>query len=99
MFCYCPAVGSAAADVCACVVWVSVLNEDRSVPVNYTGVFENENGWWYVKDSKVDFHYTGLADNQYGTWYIVNGKVKFSYSGTVDFDGQTFTVEKGKVIA
>ena len=48
----------------------------------YTGVRNNEYGWWYCKDGKVDFAYTGLASNEYGTWYIRNGKVDFDFTGT-----------------
>ena len=64
----------------------------------YTGVVQNANGWWYVKNDVVDFTYNGLANNDYGTWVIKNGKVDFSYNGNYEFGGHTFVVKNGKVV-
>ena len=43
----------------------------------YTGLANNEYGWFYVSNGAVDWSYTGQADNIYGTWNVVNGQVVF----------------------
>ena len=56
-------------------------NEKGKVDRSYTGVTDNEYGWWYVKDGKVDFNYNDLATNEYGWWKIAGGAVDFNYNG------------------
>ena len=60
---------------------------------DYTGLAQNENGWFYLQGGAVNFNYTGLAKNDQGVWYVRNGKVDFDYSGNI-----TARVEKGRVI-
>ena len=54
----------------------------------YTGVANNEYGWWYIKNGMLDFSYNGLADNEYGSWKIINGAVDFSAYG-IQYDYHT----------
>ncbi|MBO7690156.1 MAG: hypothetical protein J6T14_04910 [Clostridia bacterium] len=64
-----------------------------------TGVYQNELGWWFVRNGFVDFNYNGIAGNQYGKWYIEGGKLNTHYSGAyTPIDGQkSYTVVEGKV--
>ena len=59
-------------------------NEKGEVDKDYTGVTDNDYGWWYVKNGEVDFSYTGLGFNDAGCWRIVNGAVDFGCTGVVD---------------
>ena len=43
-------------------------NEKGEVDKSYTGVTDNDYGWWYVKNGEVDFSYTGLGFNDAGCW-------------------------------
>ncbi|MBO7681715.1 MAG: hypothetical protein J6T17_03055, partial [Clostridia bacterium] len=62
-------------------------------------VYQNELGWWFVRNGFVDFNYNGIAGNQYGKWYIEGGKLNTHYSGAyTPIDGQkSYTVVEGKV--
>ena len=43
----------------------------------FTGLAQNEYGWWYIRSGMLDFSYTGYV-NWYGTAYRVqNGQVIF----------------------
>ena len=44
---------------------------------NYTGLANNEYGWFYISNGVLDWNYTGTASNEYGTWNVVNGQVVF----------------------
>lgn len=55
--------------------WVTV-NAKGSL-VNYTGVAQNNLGWWRVENGKVNFKATGVYQNDYGWWRVETGKVNF----------------------
>jgi hypothetical protein len=40
---------------------------------NYTGLAENEYGWFYISNGVLDWNYTGQVSNEYGVWNVVNG--------------------------
>lgn len=64
---------------------------------NYTGVSNNQNGWWRVENGKVNFNFNGIANNQNGWWYIRNGKVDFSKNGYIKVQGRYYQVVNGKI--
>ena len=72
-------------------------NEKGEVDKDYTGVTDNDYGWWYVKNGEVDFSYTGLGFNDAGCWRIVNGAVDFGCTGVVDSEYGWWYVCGGKV--
>ena len=59
-------------------IWWTYLGNTR---VSYTGIAENEYGWWRTVNGKVDFSYTGIAKNDNGWYRIVDGKVRFDNTG------------------
>ena len=72
-------------------------NEKGEVDKDYTGVTDNDYGWWYVKNGEVDFSYTGLGFNDAGCWRIVNGAVDFGCTGVVDSEYGWWYVRDGHV--
>ena len=48
---------------------------------NYTGMVQNEAGWWYVAGGLVDFNYNGIGSNEAGWWKFTNGQVDFGFNG------------------
>ena len=58
--------------------------EDGNIDYSYSGMAENEYGWWYITDGTVDFNYTGMAENKYGWWYLSNGTVDWNYTGMAE---------------
>ncbi len=77
--------------------WVSVLNEDRTTPVNYTGVCKNEYGWWRVENGKVDFTADSIYKNDYGWWKTTGGKVTFQETGVFENENGWWYVKNSKV--
>lgn len=77
--------------------WVAYVADKHAK--DCTGVFQNEHGWWFIRNGYVDPNYTGIAGNQFGKWYIENGRLNFHYSGayTPVESGQHYTVVEGKV--
>ena len=67
------------------------------VDYSYTGIAENENGWWRIEGGKVNFNYNGLADNENGRFYIVNGRVNFDYTDIIPDGDDWVYVENSKV--
>ena len=43
---------------------------------DYTGLAENEAGWWKITNGAVDFDYTGNVSDETGIWKVVNGHVE-----------------------
>ena len=43
----------------------------------YTGIAQNENGWWRIVNGKVDFNCNSVESNEYGWWKLSGGKVDF----------------------
>ncbi|MBQ8469841.1 MAG: hypothetical protein IJ714_05795 [Bacteroidales bacterium] len=79
-------------------VWSAYVGEKKAP--DCTGVYNNENGWWFVRDGVVDRQYTGIAANEKGQWYIDGGHANFGYTGTfnpLDSD-KHYTVIEGKVV-
>lgn len=58
--------------------------EDGNIDYSYSGMAENEYGWWYITDGTVDFDYNGMAENKYGWWYLSNGTVDWDYNGMAE---------------
>lgn len=79
-------------------VWSAYVGEKKSA--DCTGVYNNENGWWFVRDGVVDRQYTGIAANEKGQWYIDHGHANFGYTGIfypLDSD-KHYNVIEGKVV-
>ena len=74
-----------------------VKNGDQ-VNTSYTGVAQNENGWWYINDGWLNWNYTGVGENEYGWWYINNGWLNWNYNGMVTYNGRSYFVVDGRVI-
>lgn len=52
-------------------------NQAGQVDTSYTGISDNETGWWYVRNGQFDFSYSGYV-NWYGVAYRVqSGQVMF----------------------
>ena len=62
-----------------------------------TGVYQNEYGWWYVKNGRVDFDFYGVEQNQYGWWRIETGKVNFKAQGIYQNRYGWWKTKNGKV--
>ena len=76
------------------ILRVTVLDEwDYSAELgsSYTGLYEDNGTWVYVKNGKADFNYTGFVQNENGWWYVEKGVITFKkkdvIKGTVN--GQT----------
>ena len=48
------------------------------IDTSVTGLYENTNGWFFVKDGYVADYYWGLAQGKYGWWVVEGGKVNFN---------------------
>jgi GH25 family lysozyme M1 (1,4-beta-N-acetylmuramidase) len=75
--------------------WYYYVGDD--IDYSYTGVAQNENGWWRIENGKVNFGYNGIAKNEYGWWYIRGGQVIFSYTGVAKNEYGWWRIENGKV--
>ena len=76
--------------------WVKTDSQGRP-DFSYTGVAQNSNGWWYVKNGVVDFTDNSIRQNENGWWYIRNGKVDFTYTGIAQNENGWWRIENGKV--
>lgn len=76
--------------------WVSCRRGTQQ-RVNYTGVAQNNHGWWRVKDGIVDFKANGIYQNDYGWWKTTSGKVTFSENGVFKNEHGWWRVEDSKV--
>ncbi len=61
-----------------CVFKNGNLNEE------YTGLIQNQYGWYYAQNGILNREYEGLAENKYGWWYIRNGGVDWKYEGLAE---------------
>lgn len=79
-------------------IWSAYVGEKKAS--DCTGVYCNENGWWFVRDGVVDRQYTGIAANEKGQWYVDNGHCNFGYTGTFNplDSNKHYTVIEGKVV-
>ena len=73
-----------------------VKNGDQ-VNTGYTGVAQNENGWWYIRDGYLDWDYTGVAQNEYGWWYINHGALDWTYTGLAENEYGWWYIRDGAV--
>ena len=74
--------------------WYCYLGDE--IDRSYTGIAQNQYGWWKCTNGKVTFRETGIFQNKYGKWYCKNSKVDFKKFGKVTYDGKTYTVVGGK---
>ena len=72
--------------------------KDGLVDFRYSGLTEDGNDCYMVKDGKVDLTFNGFAANEKGSWFVQNGIVQFNYVGPVIMNGIKYNVDKGKVI-
>nr|WP_297933660.1 transglutaminase domain-containing protein [uncultured Blautia sp.] len=71
------------------------VKNGEGVNTNYTGVAQNENGWWYIRDGYLDWDYTGVAQNENGWWYIKNGCLDWSYTGVAQNENGWWYIRDG----
>ena len=55
--------------------------KNGAIDTSYTGLAENEYGWWYVTNGTIDWNYTGMAENKYGWWYVTDGAIDWNFQG------------------
>ena len=75
--------------------WVTV--DAKGSQVNYTGVAQNNLGWWRVENGKVNFKATGVYQNDYGWWRVETGKVNFKANQIYQNDYGWWKTTDGKV--
>jgi hypothetical protein len=73
------------------------LYRNNKVVTSATGIYQNEKGWWRVKDGYVDFEANGIYQNALGWWKTTNGKVTFKENGLFSNQYGTWKVENSKV--
>ncbi len=73
------------------------LYEDNVLQSDYTGLAENENGWWYVFNGALDPDYTGLATNENGTFYVYKGQLADWRTGCEWVNGEYCEFYKGQL--
>ena len=77
-------------------VW-HYYTSDNKIDIEYTGMAENEYGWWYIENGTVDFEFTGMAENEYGWWYLTNGTVDWNYEGMAENKYGKWCISNGTV--
>ena len=73
------------------------MYKDNKVDTSYTGIAQNNYGWWRVKDGYVDFDAQGIYQNEYGWWKTTNGKVTFNETGIFKNEYGWWRVKDSKV--
>lgn len=68
-----------------------------TVDTNYTGIAQNQYGWWRIKDGFVDFKATGIFKNEFGWWRVEKGKVNFNANGIYQNQYGWWKTTNGKV--
>ena len=58
---------------------------------DYTGLAENEAGWWKITNGAVDFTYNGLAENMYGCKWTCGIRGRAKLRCTASGSGGIFT--------
>lgn len=76
--------------------WYTYTKKGNS-RVTYTGVAQNDFGWWRIENGKVNFKAKGVFQNSYGWWYCKDGKVQFGYNGIQKNDYGWWRIANGKV--
>lgn len=64
---------------------------------SYTGLGQNEYGWWKIEDGKVNFGFTGLIKDQEVWVYIRGGQAILDYTGLAKNEYGWWRIEDGKV--
>ena len=85
-------------------IQVNVMDEwdySAELGTSYTGLYDDNNTWIYVRNGKADFNYTGFVENENGWWFVENGKVTFNKKdvihGTVNGEDGWWFVSGSKV--
>lgn len=73
------------------------MYKDGKVDTSYTGIAQNQFGWWRIKDGYVDFNAQGIYQNQFGWWKTTNGKVTFKEAGVFQNEFGWWRVKDSKV--
>lgn len=55
--------------------WAMYL--DGQVDTDYTGIAQNQYGWWRIENGYVNFNANSIYQNEYGWWKCTDGKVTF----------------------
>ncbi len=55
--------------------WAMYKND--KVVTSYTGIAQNQYGWWRIENGYVNFNANSIYQNEYGWWKCTNGKVTF----------------------
>ena len=55
--------------------WAMYL--DGQVDTDYTGIAQNQYGWWRIENGYVNFNAQSIYQNEYGWWKCTDGKVTF----------------------
>ena len=55
--------------------WAMYKND--KVDTSYTGIAQNQNGWWRIENGYVNFNAQSIYQNEYGWWKCTDGKVTF----------------------
>ncbi len=76
-------------------VWHMYKND--VIDTTFTGLANNEHGWWYVANGDLDWNYNGITNNEHGWWKVTNGKVDFGYTGVAQNEHGWWYVANGKV--
>ena len=73
------------------------LYKNNKVVTSATGIYQNEKGWWRVKDGYVDFEANGIYQNALGWWKTTNGKVTFKETGIFQNENGKWYVRNSQV--
>ena len=73
------------------------LYKNNKVVTSYTGIAQNDKGWWRIKDGYVDFEANGIYQNALGWWKTTNGKVTFKETGIFQNENGKWYVRNSKV--
>lgn len=55
--------------------WAMYKND--KVVTSYTGIAQNQYGWWRIENGYVNFNAQSIYQNEYGWWKTTDGKVTF----------------------
>ena len=81
--------------ILVCVVTIIPLTEAKAD--GYTGMFEYNGQYYYMRDGQVDWNYTGLASNEYGWWYYQNGLLDFGFNGMACNEWGWWYIRNGQI--
>lgn len=72
---------------------------DGSHRINYgyTGIANNDYGWWRIENGKVNFSANSVYQNEFGWWKVEGGAVNFAYNGVAQNDYGWWKITNGAV--